>query len=228
MWAGDFGAWEPEGVEGLAAVVEAGGQKPLLNVFAENGVAAQGIVRCDVHNVAELEFEPANGTSQARPGAKKILCRLEGRRDRGGAAFAGVQSFEGVTEEKAICQAFRANVRLRMALTFLCELTQLVERQRAIDLVGGAVVQRPATEIERAKPRVDIAAAVNDEEVAADFDRVIGVRNQCTKLDPFSVYDQRKIWLAFNQAKAVGFDLVQSAMPLGHRLAVEPEVRAFA
>ena len=57
-----LGAGQTHGIKRLVCIIEAGGQKALLGVFAEDRVAAQGIMHRDVHDVAPIKTEPADRT----------------------------------------------------------------------------------------------------------------------------------------------------------------------
>jgi hypothetical protein len=52
VWAGDLGARQTHGVEGLIRIIEAGRQKTLLGIFTENRVTSKRIMHRDVHDVA--------------------------------------------------------------------------------------------------------------------------------------------------------------------------------
>ena len=62
--AGDFRRRQTHGVECLTCVVETGCEKSLLRVFAKQRITAQGIMHRNVHNVACIKSQPANGAGQ--------------------------------------------------------------------------------------------------------------------------------------------------------------------
>ena len=76
--------------------------------------------------------------------------------------------------------------------------------------------------------RLNVAAAMDNQKVIANSDRVIHVRRQRTVLHRFAIHDQREVGIVFDQAETVSFDLVERAMPFGDSLSIESEVRAFS
>jgi len=64
MRAGDLRRRNTHGIERLSGVVEARREKALLRILAKDRIAAQGIVHGDVHDIAGVKTQPADGTGE--------------------------------------------------------------------------------------------------------------------------------------------------------------------
>ncbi|HTV61852.1 MAG TPA: hypothetical protein VMH30_04705 [Verrucomicrobiae bacterium] len=64
MWAGNIRTWKAQRIKRLACIVESGCEKSLLGVLTQNRVATKRIMHRNVHDVASIKAQPANGAGQ--------------------------------------------------------------------------------------------------------------------------------------------------------------------
>jgi hypothetical protein len=80
--AGDFRRRQAHGIQCLSCIVETGCEKSLLRVLAKQRIAAQRIMHRNVHDVARVKSQPANGAGQISVSIWICECRVSGRSNR--------------------------------------------------------------------------------------------------------------------------------------------------